>query len=78
MKNIGKREAEIQFKEELLKLKADHKVVTDNLKEQYEHWLKLKNEEMDKYAEKVQEFQQKKKYLIGIFQVSNKSPQGTN
>jgi len=66
MKNIGKREAEIQFKEELLKLKADHKVVTDNLKEQYEHWLKLKNEEMDKYAEKVQEFQQKKKYFLMI------------
>jgi len=64
MKNIGKREAEIHYKDELIKLKTDHKVVTDNLKDQYEHWLKLKNEEMDKYAERVQEFQQKKKEQI--------------
>jgi len=34
MKNIGKKEAELHFKEEMMRLKADHKAVAESLKEQ--------------------------------------------
>ena len=34
MKSLGKKEAEMQFKDEVTKLKADYKSVAESLKEQ--------------------------------------------
>jgi len=34
MRNLGKKEAEMQYKEEIAQLKADHKAVQESLKEQ--------------------------------------------
>jgi len=64
MKNIGKKEAELHFKEEMMRLKADHKAVAESLKEQYEQRLKAKNEEMDKFIEKAQEYKRRKQEQV--------------
>jgi len=40
MRNLGRKEAEMQYKEEIEKLKVDHKQVQESLKEQVELFLK--------------------------------------
>jgi len=51
-------------RDDLTKMKSEHLVITENLKQQYEHWLNMKNGEMEKFNQEAQKYHRKKKEQV--------------
>lgn len=56
MKEIGKREAELHYKQEYASLSSEHKTEMTNLKDQYEYILSQKNEELARFHQQAKDY----------------------
>ena len=61
MQTIGKREAEIAYKERLYALQEEWEVKRKNVTEQYEHLLRIKEEELTKFKNDAEKYSGEKK-----------------
>lgn len=61
MQTIGKREAEIAYKERLYALQEEWEVKRRNVTEQYEHLLRIKEDELTKFKNDAQKYIGEKK-----------------
>ena len=61
MQTIGKREAEIAYKERLYALQEEWEVKRRNVTEQYEHLLRIKEDELTKFKNDAQNYIGEKK-----------------
>lgn len=61
MQTIGKREAEIAYKERLYALQEEWEVKRKNVTEQYDHLLRIKEEELTKFKNDAQKYIGEKK-----------------
>jgi hypothetical protein len=56
MQAMGKREAEMLYKQELYAMQEEFDLRKNNMVEQYEHLIKLKDEEIFKFGDECQKY----------------------
>lgn len=61
MQDMGRREAELQYRMILNEKKNEYKQASKNVKEQYEHLIKAKDEELQKFMNDANKYTQEKK-----------------
>jgi trans-aconitate methyltransferase len=66
MKDIGKREAEFEYKKQYYEQLKQHKKEVDNLTQQYTHLLQGKDVELNKFVDEFKRYHKEKKEEVTL------------